>query len=90
MRSKPIDRPPLVVPLVKLVQSLQQSNDLLVDTHRGLVNEAVFGKSGRKMVENPISEENPTQKETPEAVELQEFKLGSGGPVCRSDSGDPE
>lgn len=90
MRSKPIDRPPLVVPLVKLVQSLQQSNDLLVDTPRGLVNEAVFGKSGRKMVENPISEENPTQENIPEAVKPQGLKFGSGGPVCRSASGDIE
>lgn len=81
MRSKPIDRPPLVVPLVKLVQSLQQSNDLLVDTPRGLVNEAVFGKSGRKLLENPEFEGKPTKKETPEVVEPQEFKLGSGGGI---------
>jgi len=31
------------------------------------------------LLENPVSEGNPTKKETPEVVTLQEFKLGSGG-----------
>ena len=33
----------------------------------------------RKHLENPESEGNPIKKETPEVVQLQELKFGSGG-----------
>ena len=45
------------------------------------LDEAIFNLNGRKMVENPKSEEIPTKKETPEVVTPQEFKLGSGGRI---------
>jgi len=35
----------------------------------------------RKLLENPVSEGNPTKIETPEVIELQGLKLGSGGRI---------
>jgi hypothetical protein len=35
----------------------------------------------RKMLENPVFEGFPAEKETPEVIELQELKFGSGGRI---------
>ncbi len=42
------------------------------------LDKTVFGSFVRKLLENPVSEGKNPQKETPEVVELQEFKVGSG------------
>lgn len=47
------------------------------------LDQTVFGNSVRKLLEIPVSEGNPTKNKTPEVIELQEFKLGSGGPQLR-------
>ena len=45
------------------------------------LDKTVFGSFVRKLLENPVSEGFPTQKETPEVVELQGLKLGGGGRI---------
>lgn len=45
------------------------------------LGKTVFGSFVRKLLENPVSEGNSAQKETPEVVELQELKIGSGGRI---------
>jgi len=35
----------------------------------------------RKLLENPVSEGNPAKNKTPEVIELQGLKLGSGGRI---------
>ncbi|MCP4702967.1 MAG: hypothetical protein GY865_00025 [candidate division Zixibacteria bacterium] len=42
------------------------------------LDKTVFGGFVRKLLENPESEGNSPQKETPEVVRLQELKFGSG------------
>lgn len=42
------------------------------------LDKTVFGSFVRKLLENPVSEGNSPKKETPEVVELQEFKIGGG------------
>ncbi len=42
------------------------------------LDKTVFGNFVRKLLENPVFEGNPAKKETPEVVELQELKFGSG------------
>ncbi len=42
------------------------------------LDKTVFGSFVRKLLENPKSEGNPTQKEIPEVIELQGLKFGSG------------
>jgi len=45
------------------------------------LDKTVFGNFVRKLLENPVSEGNPSKKETPEVVQLQELKFGSGGRI---------
>lgn len=45
------------------------------------LDKTVFGSFVRKLLENPVSEGNPTQKEIPEAVGLQGLRFGSGGRI---------
>ena len=45
------------------------------------LDKTVFGSFVRKLLENPVSEGNPSKKETPEVVKLQELKFGSGGRI---------
>jgi len=42
------------------------------------LDKTVFGSFVRKLLENPVSEGNPTQNKIPEVVELQGLKFGSG------------
>ena len=42
------------------------------------LDQTVFGGFVRKLLENPVSEGNPTQNKIPETVELQGLKFGSG------------
>ncbi|MFH1699216.1 MAG: site-specific integrase [Candidatus Zixiibacteriota bacterium] len=42
------------------------------------LDKTVFGSFVRKLLENPVSEGNPTQNKIPEAVKLQGLKFGSG------------
>jgi len=42
------------------------------------LDKTVFGSFVRKLLENPVSEGNPTQNKIPEAVGLQGLKFGSG------------
>ncbi|MFH1891482.1 MAG: site-specific integrase [Candidatus Zixiibacteriota bacterium] len=45
------------------------------------LDKTVFGNFVRKLLENPVSEGFSPKKKTPEVVELQELKLGSGGRI---------
>ncbi len=45
------------------------------------LDKTVFGNSVRRLLENPVFEGNPTQKETPEVFGLQEIEFGSGGRI---------
>jgi hypothetical protein len=42
------------------------------------LDKTVFGNFVRKLLENPVSEGNSPKIRTPEVVELQGLKLGSG------------
>lgn len=42
------------------------------------LDKTVFGNFVRKLLENPVSEGNPTKKEIPEVVKLKGLKIGSG------------
>jgi len=42
------------------------------------LDKTVFGSFVRKLLENPVSEGTSPKKETPEVIELQELKFGSG------------
>lgn len=48
------------------------------------LEKTVFGNFVRKLLENPVSEGFPRKKETPEVVEPQGPKFGSGGRICDS------
>ncbi len=43
------------------------------------LDKTVFGNFVRKLLENPVSEGIPAKIKTPEVIELQGLKLGSGG-----------
>jgi hypothetical protein len=43
------------------------------------LDKTVFGNFVRKLLENPVSEGFSQKSKTPEVVELQELKFGSGG-----------
>ncbi len=45
------------------------------------LDKTVFGNFVRKLLENPVSEGNSPKMRTPEVVELQGLKLGSGGRI---------
>lgn len=42
------------------------------------LDKTVFGHFVRKLLENPVSEGNPAKKRTPEVIDIQRLKLGSG------------